>query len=68
MKFTNSNNVSSYRLQSRMAKVATLAVANDENDSNTEYSPEKLQFLQMFMQVLLSRISSFYIYGLVCNL
>ena len=23
-------------------KVATLAVANDENDSNTEYSPEKV--------------------------
>ena len=42
LKFTNSNNVSSYRLQSRMAKVATLAVANDENDSNTEYSPEKI--------------------------
>ena len=35
LKFTNSNNVSSYRLQSRMAKVATLAVANDENDSNS---------------------------------
>ena len=44
LKFTNSNNVSSYRLQSRMAKVATLAVANDENDSNTEYSPEKITF------------------------
>lgn len=31
-----------YRVQTRMAKVATLAATNEDSDNNTEYSPEKI--------------------------
>ncbi len=42
LKFTNGNNVMPYRVQTRMAKVATLAATNEDSDNNTEYSPEKI--------------------------